>query len=203
MFSETELLSLEDRVKCLMSEKRFSHTRAVAKMTVRLGELFMPERVPELSCAALLHDVAKELPKEDLKRLMNESDFPFEDEDYLSIGILHSFAGAEVIKRDFPEFATPDVLNSVFYHTVGRGDMTLFEKIIFISDYTEETRKYESCIKVREALLEGLSELSPELRLKRLDNACLSAAEGTVKALIASGQYINSRIYATIKSLSC
>ena len=34
-----------------------------------------------------------------------------------------------------------EILNAIKYHTTGRPDMTLLEKIIFIADYIEEGRK--------------------------------------------------------------
>ena len=38
------------------------------------------------------------------------------------------------------------------YHTTGRPDMSLFEEIIFLADYVEETRKHTSCIEERHRL---------------------------------------------------
>ena len=201
MFSEKELENLKISVSKKMSERRFLHTLAVERCAIALGELFIKDRTSELRAAALLHDVAKELPCDELKSLMARSDFDFAEEDYAAEGILHSFAGAEVIKREYPEFATKDILNSVFYHTVGRENMTVFEKIIFISDYAEETRKYESCKMVRDELFYEIEKLSESERLKRLNKACHDAAEGTVKALVASGMHVNSRIYKTKNSL--
>ena len=65
MFNEKDLRSLSDVVERRLSDKRFLHTKGVEEEIVRLGEIYLPDKIPELRAAALLHDLAKELPIEE------------------------------------------------------------------------------------------------------------------------------------------
>ena len=48
--------------------------------------------------------------------------------------LLHQFLGAEVAKREYL-VEDEEILNAIKYHTTGKPDMTLLEKIVFIADY--------------------------------------------------------------------
>ena len=197
MMDEKELSLLRASVRERVGERRFSHILGVERLAVKLGRALIPDRVNELRCAAILHDVSKRIPKDEQIKLLDSAGFELTDEDIETDGVLHSFSGPIVIKRDFPKLAIPDVLRAVENHTVGRAGMTVFEKIIFVSDYAEDTREYSSCIAVREKLLSGFDALSNEEKLKRLDEACIGAIDGAIEALYRMGKPINSRIFAT------
>ena len=191
------LEELRVAVSKTVSVKRFSHVLGVERCAARLGEAIMPERTDELRAAALLHDISKELPVADQIAMLSADGFTLTEEDALTEGVLHSFTAPIVIRKHFPEFATPDILAATENHTVGRENMSVFEKIIFVSDYAEDTRKYSSCIAVRERLFEKFEGLLPEEKLKRLDRACLEAIDGAAEALGRMNMPINSRMYKT------
>jgi predicted HD superfamily hydrolase involved in NAD metabolism len=201
IFTENQIANLKEKVSVCMSQKRFSHTLGVERCAAKLGALIIPELVSELRVAALLHDVAKEMPKNEQISLLEASDLGLDEDDFSSDGVVHSFCAPIVVKRDFAEFATRNVLSSVFSHTVGRSDMSVFDKIIFISDYIEDGRTYESCRSVREFLFSGLCELSVDDRISRLNAACIMSIDGALEALRRMGVKINVRMYETRNSL--
>jgi len=201
IFTERQIDILRKRVEGSMSKKRFLHTVGVEKCAKGLGEIFIPDSVNELRAAALLHDIAKEIPKEDQIALLKESGVPLSNEDFSTEGVIHSFCAPLIIKRDFSEYASANILSAVFNHTVGEPDMSIFDKIIFISDYAEEGRTYPSCKRVREFLFFGLDSLSESERMVRLDEAVLMSIDGALEALTRMGAEINSRMYETRKSL--
>lgn len=200
-YTDDMLSALRDRVKARMSAKRFSHTVGVERMAERLGLLIIPEEVSELRAAALLHDIAKEIPLEEQILLLKKENFPLTDRDLRSPGVIHSFAGPIVVKRDFPDFSSDKILNAVLFHTVGDAQMSVFDKIIFVSDYTEDTRVYDSCIAVRELLLSGIDELNKSERLKRLDDVCIASIDGALMAIERAGRPVNLRMLETKKSI--
>ena len=200
-FSEEELSSLKEKVKLRMSDKRFSHTLGVERCAGKLGNLVLPDRVSELRAAAILHDISKEMPIASQFDIICENSFELTDEDRETTGVIHSFSAPYVVKRDFHEFATDDVLSAVFNHTLACENMSTFDKIIFVSDYVEDTRIYSSCVRVRELLFNGIETLDSTGRLKRLDEAFLAAINGALEALERMGQPINSRIYKAKKYL--
>lgn len=200
-YSSEILENLRTEVAARVSAKRFSHILGVERCAVSLGKLFLPDRVDDLSAAALLHDVTKEIPTDQQIEMLENSGFPLTDEDKMTPGVLHSFTAPLMIKRDFPEFATEDILLAVGNHTVGREKMSVFEKIIFISDYAEDTRPYESCKRVRSVLFDNIDDLAGDELMKRLDLAMLMSVNGALDALERMGHKINSRMYLTRKSL--
>ena len=59
----------KDLVKGRLSEKRYQHTLNVKKMAVKLARRYGVNE-EKAALAALLHDAAKEIPKEEMKALM-------------------------------------------------------------------------------------------------------------------------------------
>ena len=158
-FTDSELSLLREAVGDVLSEKRFSHTVSVEREATFLGEHLLPNQVNELRAAALLHDIAKEIGREEQILLVECSDDP-KCHEPCPLPALHSFAGAELIKRKYPNFATKSIIKAVMYHTLGDGDMTLFETIIYCSDYIEETRMHRDAERIRCYLHEGLESAS-------------------------------------------
>ncbi|MBR5242121.1 MAG: bis(5'-nucleosyl)-tetraphosphatase (symmetrical) YqeK [Clostridia bacterium] len=177
-----------------MTEKRFLHTVGVAEMAKRLGEIFLPDQKDELIAAGYLHDIAKEYTERELLSLINELGYELTSSDILSPAVLHAYAAPTVITRDFSEYASEDILSSVFNHTTGADQMSLFDEIIFISDFIEEGRPYEASKTVREELFSRLyMAKSYEEMLLALHMASLSSIESTVKSLEKRNLYINEK----------
>ena len=195
-YTEDDILYLKNAISEQMSGKRYSHTLGVERCAKKLGELILPDRVTELRAAALLHDVSKEIPIEEQLCLLNEVGYPLNDIDLKTKGIIHSFSAPYVIKRDFSHFASKSILSAVEKHTVGSADMTLFDMIIFISDYIEDTRPYTSCITLREYMFSGIEVLTSDEREARLFEVCLKAIKNTEKAISDRGDIVNPRMLA-------
>ena len=187
-------LELKAAVEARMSQKRFIHTLGVVKAAKKLGEELLPEKLQSLVAAAFLHDVAKEIPAEELVSLSSEYGYKPTEEDKNSPQVMHSFAAPAVILRDFPEYASEDVLSAVFKHTTGDSEMSVFDEIIFLSDYVEEGREYPSCIAVRELLWSEMDRaVSREEKETALHRAALRSIEETLSSLNARGKHIHTK----------
>ena len=147
--TEKALDLLRERVKSQMSPKRFLHTAAVEKMTERLCELYCPQDMLLMRAAALLHDVTKEKTTEEQVALCRLYGLPVTDGDLLAPKTFHARTAAAMIPREFSEFAHPTIMDAVRWHTTGRADMTLTEKILYLADYIDDTRKFENCVLLR------------------------------------------------------
>ena len=202
IFDDASINNLREQIRARMSEKRYLHTMGVENMAKRLGEVFLPNKVSELTVAALLHDVAKELTYDEHLELLEGGAVEFTDEDLSVKPALHSIAGVPLILRDFKDFATADVCSAVFNHTVGTPGLSVFDEIIFISDYTEEGRKYRTCTEVREYLLSHINNENSEAdNLTVLHTASLRSIEATVQSLAHRQERINTRTLKTKKFL--
>ena len=137
--------------------KRLKHVYGVRDTAISLGKKYKLD-LEILEITALLHDITKYYSKEDNKILIDsyfpETEFIYEE---YNDEILHSFSAYVVAKKKYG-ISNGEILNSILNHTVGRPNMSIYEKIIFISDYIEPTRIYESCIKVRKMVNESLDK---------------------------------------------
>ena len=201
IFSNEELSHLKESVALRMKRERYEHTLGVERLARYLGERIMPQKVSELSAAAILHDVAKEMPYDEQIQIIEDAGIAMTEEDRISKSILHSFAAVGVIKRDFAAFATNDVLSAVFSHTVGTPEMSVFDTIIFISDFAEDGRVYPSCKRIAENIRSRFSvRHKKDEYIKLLNITMLEVLESTVETLTRLKININSRTLLTINS---
>lgn len=196
-FTEKDLEFLKVEIKKLLSEKRFNHTLGVEKAAERIGLNFIPELVYELRAAALLHDVAKELDRKSVEELIKGCPFDVSLDDMSTPQAYHSFAAPAFILKNFKRFATDNILSSVFNHTLGSPDMSIFDQIIFVSDYIEEGREYYSCKVVRDFIFSKLNTVSQSDAEAVLRKAVVMSIDFTLESLKERGITVNSRTLMT------
>jgi len=147
-YTESDILALRERVRGYLTEKRYAHTLAVDREAQLLGEIYLPEKTAELRCAALLHDITKYM---DQNKLCNKLGINLSEDDISSEKTVHAITGAFYAKNIYD--INDNIFNAILHHTVGSEGMSLLDKIIFVSDYCEETRTHAECIASREMLL--------------------------------------------------
>ncbi len=198
MFSRDVLLKLEEKVKEKLSHHRYIHTAGVKNAAIKIAEYCYEGDISEIAAAALLHDISKEYSVAEHFDMMKNSGVEFSDTDFMSEPVFHSFTAPVVISKEFSGFATANILSSVFNHTTGSPDMSVFDEIIFVADYIEDSRKYESCIAVRNALYDAfIKSQDREECVIHLHNATISALENTIINIIKNRQVLNERTVAT------
>ena len=135
------------------SEKRKIHTEGVRQTAMKLAEKFgegSPELVEKAELAALYHDMYRGVPVDVLNyyvKHLNLDEKRYKDNANLAHGKIAAF----VIQRDFDE-KDQDIINAVSYHTTGRPEMSLLEKIIYIADAVEPNRSYPGVQNLRQTL---------------------------------------------------
>ena len=186
MYNEKDLRDLSDEVSTKLSEKRFRHTKGVEEEIARLGELYLPEKIPELRAAALLHDIAKEMPIEEQIAICRENGDPELDSAEKSPAILHGHAASYLIPKTYPKYALPDIISSIYKHTTGAERMSTFDKLLFFADFIEPNRPWQYCRKAREEFYSGMPG-DPSARTSHLDLSILSVLEFTLRYLREKG----------------
>lgn len=175
-----------------MSEYRFVHTASVEEMAARIGELYAPQSIPVLRAAALLHDITKELSFTEQIALCESEGIELAPWDIKAPKTLHAMTAPAVIKKSYPEFAHPSVLSAVRWHTTGRENMSLEEKIIFISDYIDMSRTFEDCVTLRNYFWDAHpGDMSPDMRMTHLDNTLIKGFDLTLGLLVEEGSPIS------------
>ena len=195
-FSEEMLSSLRESVKNEMGEKRYFHTLEVEKMAARLGEIYAPELIPMLRAAALLHDVTKERTTEEHIAICEEAGLLVLKAERKSPKMFHAKTAALIIPQKYPEFASDELISAVRYHTTGRADMTIAEKIIYLADYIDMSRKFEDCVVLRNYFFDfDFEKATKEEALVHLDDTLIMSYNLTIRGLLEDDKHIDKTTF--------
>ena len=200
-FSDADISDLILRVKRRMSEKRFAHTLSVMDTALMLADHTVPESRNVVSVAALLHDIAKEIPIDDQIAFLEREGETISEFDLQSKGVIHSYTAPYVVQRDFREYATSEVLSAVRNHTLGDPDMSFVDEIIFLADFIEASRGYKTCIELRQNVVENLSKNNFSENVLLIHSACIEEIDSTLKMLLSEKKFINPKIILTRNAL--
>lgn len=178
------LKKLRKSIRKAQNAKRYEHTLGVeytaAALAMRYGA-----NVQDAVLAGLLHDCAKCLSNEKLLKICDKQEIPVTETERELPFLLHGKVGGFLAEKKYG-IRNQDVINAILYHTMGREDMSLLEKIVFVADYIEPGRNRAP----------HLGELR-ELAFQDLDKALLRVLEGTLSHLKSNGWTIDSRTVET------
>ncbi len=195
-FSEEMLSQLRERVKNEMGEKRYFHTLEVEKMAARLGEIYAREQIPSLRAAALLHDITKERGADEHIAICEDAGLIVTATERKAPKMFHAKTAALVIPSRYPEFATPEIISAVRYHTTGRADMSIAEKIIYLADYIDMSRQFEDCVALRNYFFDfDFENASEEEKLAHLNDTLIMSYNLTIRGLLDDGKHIDTTTF--------
>lgn len=143
-------------IKSMMSENRYNHCVNVSKEAVKLAKRYGGDE-EKAAVAGILHDITKEMPKEEQLQIMHDSGIILDDIQKNAPKLWHGISGSVYIKKHFG-IEDEDILNAICYHTTGRAGMSLLEKIIFVSDFTSEERTYKGVATMRKKSRKSLED---------------------------------------------
>ena len=202
IFSEEQINDLRNDVSSRMSEKRFKHTAEVEKMAVRLADIYAPDKKDILRVSALLHDVTKEFSTEKQLQICEEFGIITTKQDILTPKTLHAKTAAQLIPVLYPQFADDEVISAVRWHTTGRADMTICEKLIYLADYIDESRTFDDCVKLRQMFFTpDLIKMSEGDRLLHLNKVLVTSFDMTISGLIKDNVLISEDTVSARNSL--
>lgn len=143
-----------------ISEKRFGHTLRVADTAECLAKLhgIDGERV---RLAALLHDAAREVEKEEFLLLAEAWSLPVGEFERESPKLLHGPVAAELASRELG-IEDEEILEAIRAHTVGEPGMSPVALAVYIADKIEPARDYPSVDRIRELADRDLYEATAE-----------------------------------------
>ncbi len=121
-----------------ISNKRYVHSIGVSNTAACLAMRYGYD-CHKAYITGLLHDCAKGLKGPELIDTVMKAGISISDTEKDNPDLLHSKAGS-VLAGEKYGIEDDEILNAIFYHTTGRPDMNLLEKIIFVADYIEPNR---------------------------------------------------------------
>lgn len=174
MWSNEEIL---EYLKENLKESRYEHTLGVVKTAKALAKINgVEEEKAEL--AALIHDSAKNMHINSMKKMLVENFEQIDDIEEKTPQLLHGKVAA-IIGKTIMGIEDEEVLSAAAYHTTGKGNMTLLEKIIYIADYIEPNRVYP-----------GVEELR-KLTFEDLDKGVIVGLNNTINYILKQGGLIH------------
>ena len=149
------LIKMQKKLKKYVDESRYVHTLGVMYTAAALAMRYDVD-LEKAQVAGLLHDCAKCIPNDKKLKLCRQNDIPVSAVEEKSPFLLHAVLGAYIAREKY-DVKDQEILDAIACHTTGKPDMTLLEKIIFISDYIEPMRsKAENLPLIRHLAFEDL-----------------------------------------------
>lgn len=145
-----------EMIRGLLKPSRFQHSVNVAARAVYLADLF-GENCKKAEIAGLLHDICKNMSQEEQLHWVKKSAIILDKSFWDQPQLWHGFAAAEYIQERL-NITDPDIIEAVRWHTVGKANMSTFEKIIFLADLTSAERNYPGVDEVRDTVDASLDE---------------------------------------------
>ena len=131
---------LYERVESEVSEKRFHHILGVVERTEEYAQIY-PINLEEAKIAAILHDVAKEYPLEKSNYILEKYGYQLDEIEKENNNLIHGKVASVIAKEEYG--LSENITNAIAYHTTGRENMSLLEKVIYLADATEPGRIYK------------------------------------------------------------
>ena len=134
----TDWEQTEDKLAKELTKSRYRHTLGVMHTACCLAMRYGAD-LEQARLAGLLHDCAKCISNKKKIELCQKKHIPVTDFEIEHPVLLHAKLGKYLAETDYG-VNDPAVLSAIEWHTTGKPDMTLLEKIIFTADYIEPGR---------------------------------------------------------------
>lgn len=149
-------LDHEDMTACSLSmvcAKRHAHILGVARTAVELARRWGCDGEPAFR-AGILHDCTKYLSLQEHLAICERYGLELDGMERESAKLLHSKTGAALARHMYGQ--NDAVYWAIYWHTTGKADMTLLEKIIYLADYMEPNRRFDGVEELRKLCYEDL-----------------------------------------------
>lgn len=138
--------------------------------------------------AALLHDTAKELPREEMLQILNDNAIMAENAQNRPSPVWHGICAAILAQTQWG-VEDEEVLSAIRCHTTGKPGMSLLDEIVFLADMTSAERDYPEVDYLR------------KLEKKDIHQAMREALEMNLHWLEESGKPVDEETRAALEDL--
>lgn len=153
---------LEEKVRPLHKKRRMNHVIGVKEEAIRLAERWNID--PNVAAeAGLLHDVTKKMSEQDQLLLIDKYGIIISNVERENPKLLHAISGAEYARDQFG--VSDEIYDAIRWHTTGKPDMSMLEKIVYLADCIEPNRDYPDIDILRTKCYEDI-DIAMEMALK-------------------------------------
>lgn len=170
-----KLESLRAATRQQMPDKRWRHTLGVVETAIKLAKSFGADP-DKAELAALLHDYSKAWPITLMEEIIRREHLP-EELLHFDKELWHAHVGAWAVQSEH-QIKDEEVLNAIRYHTSGRVNMTMLDKIVCLADYMEPGRDFPGVSRIR------------ELAKHSIEEALVASFDSTIELLVERGKRI-------------
>ncbi|MEA4846431.1 MAG: bis(5'-nucleosyl)-tetraphosphatase (symmetrical) YqeK [Clostridiaceae bacterium] len=174
------MLDLNSIMKYLensISPKRYIHSINVSKTAKKLAEYYEGDAA-KAEIAGLVHDCARDLDSSLQLDCLKKEGIAADDLTLSVKELLHGPAAVHICRKVFA-IEDEEILNAVRYHTTGKENMSLLEKIIYLSDFIEPARSFPGVEEMR-----GLAFRNP-------DKALLMAFNSSIEYVLSKNGFLH------------
>ena len=175
-------------LKEILSERRYIHSLGVMEMAGKLAKIHN-EDIETAKIAGLLHDIAKEMPKEEMLKYVKENNIETKKIKRNKTAIIHGKIGADIARKRYG--VSKQIQNAIKYHTTTSPEMDTLAKIVYVADKTEMNRKSEDYD----------IEYERKLAKEDLDAVIIYIIDTNIKSLIDKNKLIEEESVKTRNSL--
>ena len=170
----------------MVKAKRLPHIRGTEEEAVKLAVRWGgdPEK---LRRAAILHDCTKYFSREEHLATCERYGIVLDDMERGAEKLLHAKSGAALAKYCFGQ--DDEIFQAILYHTTGRAEMSLSEKILYLADYIEPNRDFPEVEEMR------------KLAYEDLDNAMLMGVRLSIEEMLERNRIVHPNTLGAEKSL--
>ena len=129
---------LKKDLKKEMDDSRFEHTLGVMYTCGALAMRYGCD-LDKAMLAGLMHDCAKCMPNAKKLKMAEKHHLEITELERKNPFMLHAKLGAFLARKKY-DIEDEEILNAIRWHTTGRPEMTLLDKIVYIADYIEPKR---------------------------------------------------------------
>ena len=173
---------LREKAYAYLKPSRVPHVAGCEQEAAKLARRW-GEDEGDASEAGILHDITKKLTMPEQLKLAEKYGIVFDALERENIKLTHAITGA-ALSRDL--FGVTDrVYEAIRWHTTGKPDMTLLEKIIYLADYIEPTRDFPGVEPLRALSYEDIDAamaLGLKMSLEELKAGGIVPHSATVEA---------------------
>jgi nicotinate-nucleotide adenylyltransferase len=125
-----------------LNAKRFTHSLNVADTAKDLAKRYEYADAEKAYVTGLLHDICKNDSEQQQLEMVRKSSRAVNSIDLLTPPLYHAIAGAWYVENKLG-IRDDEILDAIRYHTEGRANMTVLDKIIFVADIVSADRDFE------------------------------------------------------------
>ena len=158
-----------------LKSSRMGHSMGVACTAANLAMCHDISLIDKAFRAGLLHDCAKYMKDDESIAFCDKHGIELSEYEIKTPGLIHAKMGVYVAKKDYDEH-DEQILSAIRWHTTGRANMEMLEKLIFVADYIEPLRK----------MLPNLNDIR-NMAYKDLDQCIVMIYENTISYIRQKG----------------